>query len=226
MKHPQTCQICNLLLLGCLLVVFGSCRPESLDIVVEVHVVQWADPSLPEVGATVILEEQRLTNGVINSFFTEIDRSVTPASGVVELQTVRSNVLSLRIRVEQPDCFDEIVELNPEELLTDGTPNAIDVAVMPQCAIHADIHNETSPCPNFDVIYRWTPRNVYGAASDVKFTCETEWQAVSFGETENVVCYITGGTWLLHRRFWSCADSTNLDSIWCPVGEVVNLTLD
>ena len=93
------------------LLLFG-CEPEGQDIAFEVNVTQWANPNLPEVGATVVLEEQRLTNGVLNSFFTEIERATTPESGVVELQTVRSNVLSLRIRVEQADCFDEIVDLS------------------------------------------------------------------------------------------------------------------
>ena len=92
------------------LLLFG-CEPEGQDIAFEVNVTQWANPDLPEVGATVVLEEQRLTNGVLNSFFTEIERATTSEGGVVELQTVRSNVLALRIRVEQADCFDEIVDL-------------------------------------------------------------------------------------------------------------------
>ena len=204
----------------------AGCDPEGQDIVVQVNVTQWTDPDLPEVGATVVLEEQRLTNGVLNSFFTEIERATTSANGVVELQTVRSNVLSLRIRVEQVDCFDEIVELNPEDVMTDGTPNIVDVAVMPQSLINAEISNQTSPCPNYNMIYKWTPRDVEGAASEVRFTCETDWQAVEFGEVENVVCYLTGDTWLLYRRYWACADSTHLDSVWCPKGDVVNLTLD
>ena len=111
--------LASLLLLGC--------KPEGQDIAFEVNVTQWASPNLPEVGATVVLEEQRLTNGVLNSFFTEIERVTTPESGVVELQTVRSNVLALRIRVEQINCFDEIVDLNPEDVVIDGTPNVVDV---------------------------------------------------------------------------------------------------
>ena len=113
-----------------LLLLFG-CEPEGQDIAFEVNVTQWANPDLPEVGATVVLEEQRLTNGVLSSFFTEIERATSPESGVVQLQTVRSNVLALRIRVEQTDCFDEIVDLNPEDVMTDGTPNVVDVSVMP-----------------------------------------------------------------------------------------------
>ena len=45
------------------------------------------------------LEEQRLENGVLNGFYTEVDQAVTGADGVVELTTVRSNVLSIRLRV-------------------------------------------------------------------------------------------------------------------------------
>ena len=66
------------------LLLFG-CEPEGQDIAFEVNVTQWANPDLPEVGATVVLEEQRLTNGVLNSFFTEIERATTPESGVVAL---------------------------------------------------------------------------------------------------------------------------------------------
>lgn len=207
-------------------VLLTGCYPEGQDILIQVNVSQWANPDLPEEGATVVLEEQRLTNGVLNSFFTEIERATTPASGVVELRTVRSNVLALRVRVEQSNCFNELVELNPENVLTDGTPNVVDVTVMAQCLVNAEIQNETSPCPNYNLIYRWTPREVEGAASEVRFTCDTDWQAVPYGETENTACYITGGTWLLHRRFWSCADSTHLDSVWCPPGGAVMLELD
>lgn len=209
-----------------LILGWTGCDPEGQDIVVEVHAIQWAQPDVPEEGATVVLEEQRLTNGVLNSFFTEIERQTTDATGVVTLTTTRSNVLAIRVRVEQEGCFDEIVELNPEDLWTDGTPNVVDVAVMPQCRVTADIVNDNSPCPGFDVIYKWTPREVAGAASDVRWTCDTDWQAVGYGETENVTCYVTGDTWLLHRRFWSCADSTHLDSVFCPMGGVVDLTLD
>ena len=49
------------------LLLFG-CEPEGQDIAFEVNVTQWANPDFPEVGATVVLEEQRLTNGVLNSF--------------------------------------------------------------------------------------------------------------------------------------------------------------
>jgi len=207
------------------LLLFG-CEPEGQDIAFKVNVTQWASPNLPEVGATVVLEEQRLTNGVLNSFFTEIERVTTPESGVVELQTVRSNVLALRIRVEQINCFDEIVDLNPEDVVIDGTPNVVDVSVMPQCLVNATIDNTASLCPNYNMNFKWTPREVEGAASEVRFTCGTDWQTVGYGDAENAVCYITGGTWLLHRRFWGCVDSTNLDSVWCAPGGVVMLDLD
>ena len=69
----------------------------------------------------VVLEEQRLNNGVLNAFYTEIEEATTDESGLVELQTVRSNVLSIRIRAEKEGCFTEIVELNPETL-TSGEP--------------------------------------------------------------------------------------------------------
>ena len=70
-------------------------------------------PSTPVAGVRVVLEEQRLNNGVLNAFYTEIEEANTDASGVVELETVRSNVLSIRIRAEKEGCFTEIVELNP-----------------------------------------------------------------------------------------------------------------
>ena len=36
-----------------------SCKEEAQEILLEVTAVQWAQPMNPEVGATVILEEQR-----------------------------------------------------------------------------------------------------------------------------------------------------------------------
>ena len=110
--------------------------------------------------------------------------------------------------------------------MTDGTPNVVDVSVMPQCLVNATIDNTSSPCPNYNMNFKWTPREVEGAASEVRFTCGTDWQTVGYDDTENAVCYITGGTWLLHRRFWGCVDSTNLDSVWCAPGGVVMLDLD
>ena len=57
------------LLLGWALMSVSSCTTEDQEILVEVSALAWADAS-PEVGATVVLEEQRLSNGVLNGFYT------------------------------------------------------------------------------------------------------------------------------------------------------------
>ena len=203
-----------------------SCKEEAQEILLEVTAVQWAQPMNPEVGATVILEEQRLQNGVLNSFYTEVDRTSTDELGMARLQTTRSNVLSLRVRVEQEDCFDEWVELNPENLLSDGSVNHVDVAVMPQCLLQTSVTHAGEECNTSDMIYRWIPREVPNAASEVRWTCDTDWQALSPGQTYDQACWIAGGTWLLHQRYWSCIDSTYLDSVWCPPGGTLNVVLD
>ena len=50
---------------------------------------------------------------------------------------------------------------------------------------------------------------------------------VEGGGTDQSTCFVTGDTWLLHHRYWACAglDSTAIDSVWCPAGEVVSLNL-
>ena len=202
-----------------------GCDPEEQVVRFQVQTLEWANPSAAASGVRVVLEEQRLNNGVLNAFFTEIEEATTDGSGLVELQTVRSNVLSIRIRAEKEGCFTEIVALNPETLTTE-TPNAVDVLVMPQCFIEATIDNTNSPCPGSNTNYKWTPRNAVGAASDVRWTCETGWQGVAYGEVRYENCAISGGTWLLHRRNWACADSTLIDSVWCPAGGTVELVLD
>lgn len=213
-------------LLGFLVCIAWGCKPEPQSFTFHVTTTQWAVPNEPEVGATVILEEQRLQNGVLNAFFTEVERATTPASGNVTLSTLRSNVLSIRIRVEQQGCFDEVVEFNPESLTTGETANVVDVAVMPECQVTAQLTHDGTPCPSGDVIYRWIPRDVLGAQSETKWTCETGWQNLSPGQSSTEYCWISGGTWLLHQRYWSCVDSTHLDSVWCPAGEAITLTLD
>lgn len=208
----------------CVLLGMG-CTPKPQVITFEVSAVRWASPQEAEAGATVILEEQRLQNGVLNAFYTEVERGTTTGEEPVILSTVRSNVLSIRIRVEQENCFDELVEFNPELLTTDGTPNEVQVAVMPQCQVVAEITHDGTPCPSGELIYRWIPRDVPGAASDTRWTCDTGWQDVQPGSTETEYCWISGETWLLYQRYWSCVDSTNLDSVWCPQGGLVNLDL-
>ena len=220
MKGPWTIGLLISLAIGV------GCRPNDQEILLEIHTTKWSDPDSPESGATVILEEQRLQNGVLNSFFTEVERATTDGSGVVQLSTIRSNVLSIRIRVEQTDCFDEVVELNPESLASDGTINEVDVSVMPQCRVNGLISNTNNVCPSSDLIFRWIPRDVVGAASEVRWTCDTQWQGLPNGEFAEEYCWISGDTWLLHHRYWACLDSTHLDSVWCPKGAVVQLTLD
>ena len=204
-----------------------SCRPEDSSIRFRVACVEWADPSAPASQVEVTLEEQRLENGVLNGFYTEVDQAVTGADGVVELTTVRSNVLSIRLRVAREGCFEELVPFNPEDLTSGETLNHHEVAVMPQTRVDASLSNSLPECTNSNMIYRWIPRNVEGAASEVRWSCGTDWVAVEGGGTDQSTCFITGDTWLLHHRYWACAglDSTAIDSVWCPAGEVVNLNL-
>ena len=56
---------------------------------------------MPAEGVKIILEEQRLTNGVVNAFYTAVDERLTDASGMVELNTERTNVLAMRVRAEK-----------------------------------------------------------------------------------------------------------------------------
>ena len=203
----------------------SGCDTEEQVVRFQIQTSAWATPTTPVAGVRVLLEEQRLNNGVLNAFYTEIEEANTDASGLVELETVRSNVLSIRIRAEKEGCFTEIVELNPETLTT-TTPNPVEVVIMPQCFIQAELDNTNSPCPGTNTNYRWTPRDVTGAASDVRWTCDTGWQGLEDGEVKYENCAISGGTWLLHRRFWACADSTMIDSVWCPPGGTVELVLD
>ena len=203
----------------------SGCDTEEQVIRFQIQTSEWATPSAPVAGVRVVLEEQRLNNGVVSAFYTEIEEANTDASGMVELETVRSNVLSIRVRAEKEGCFTEIVELNPETLST-ATSNAVEVVIMPQCFVQAELDNTNSPCPGANTNYKWTPRDVTGAASDVRWTCDTDWQALEDGEVKYENCAISGGTWLLHRRFWACADSTFIDSVWCPAGGTVELVLD
>ena len=203
----------------------SGCDTEEQVIRFQIQTSEWATPSAPVAGVRVVLVEQRLNNGVVSAFYTEIEEANTDASGMVELETVRSNVLSIRVRAEKEGCFTEIVELNPETLST-ATPNAVEVVIMPQCFVQAELDNTNSPCPGTNTNYKWTPRDVTGAASDVRWTCDTDWQTLEDGEVNYENCAISGGTWLLHRRFWACADSTFIDSVWCPAGGTVGLVLD
>lgn len=189
---------------------------------------EWADPTAPATQVQVTLEEQRLENGVLNGFYTEVDQAVTGADGVVELETVRSNVLSIRLRVDRDGCFEELVLFNPEDLSSGETVNQQEVAVMSQTRVDASLSNTLPECTNSNMIYRWIPRDVEGAASEVRWSCGTDWVAVEGGVTDHSTCFITGDTWLLHHRYWACAglDSTAIDSVWCPAGGVVNLTLN
>ncbi len=204
-----------------------SCRPEDSSIRFRVACVEWADPYAPASQVQVTLEEQRLENGVLNGFYTEVDQAVTGADGVVELTTVRSNVLSIRLRVAREGCFEELVPFNPEDLTSGETLNHHEVAVMPQTRVDASLSNSLPECTNSNMIYRWIPRDVQGAASEVRWSCGTDWVAVEGGGTDQSTCFITGDTWLLHHRYWACAglDSTAIDSVWCPAGEVVSLNL-
>jgi len=221
---PCSCLVALTLLLAA---TTWSCRPEDSAIRFRVACVEWADPTAPATQVQVTLEEQRLENGVLNGFYTEVDQAVTGADGVVELETVRSNVLSIRLRVAREGCFEELVPFNPEDLTSGETRNHQEVAVMPQTRVEASLSNSLPECTNSNMIYRWIPRDVEGAASEVRWSCGTDWVAVEGGGTDQPTCFITGDTWLLHHRYWACAglDSTAIDSVWCPAGEVVSLNL-
>ena len=223
-RHFQCFAALALLLAG----TTWSCRPEDSSIRFRVACVEWEDPTSPASQVLVTLEEQRLENGVLNGFYTEVDHAITGADGVVELETVRSNVLSIRLRVEREGCFEELVPFNPEDLSSGEMVNDKEVAVMSQTRVDASLSNSLPECTNSNMIYRWIPRDVEGAASEVRWNCSTDWVAVEGGATDQSTCFITGDTWLLHHRYWACAglDSTAIDSVWCPAGEVVSLDLD
>ena len=136
------------------------------------------EPSAPASQVQVTLEEQRLENGVLNGFYTEVDQAVTGADGVVELTTMRSNVLSIRLRVAREGCFEELMPFNPEDLTSGETLNHHEVAVMPQTRVDASLSNTLPECTNSNMIYRWIPRDVEGAASEVRWSCGTDWVAV------------------------------------------------
>lgn len=216
-------QMFGWLLIGC---IGMTCRPEEQEILVDVEVVQWATPTAPASGVTVILEEQRVSNGVLNAFFTEVDRGVTDAFGQLQLTTLRSNVLSIRLRIEKEGCFDEIHELDPETLATQGNSNAITMSLVPQCVIQAEIVHEAEECPSESLLFRWIPRQLEGAASEYRFSCDEQWQGIGPGETQNETCLVSGGIWLLHQRSWTCIDSSFIDSVWCPPGGLIELRLD
>lgn len=225
LPRPCSCLVALTLLLAG---TTWSCRPEDSAIRFRVACVEWADPTAPATQVQVTLEEQRLENGVLNGFYTEVDQAVTGADGVVELETIRSNVLSIRLRVDRDGCFEELVLFNPEDLSSGETVNQQEVAVMSQTRVDASLSNTLPECTNSNMIYRWIPRDVEGAASEVRWSCGTDWVAVEGGVTDHSTCFITGDTWLLHHRYWACAglDSTAIDSVWCPAGGVVNLTLN
>ncbi|MDA0729155.1 MAG: hypothetical protein O3B70_06380 [Bacteroidetes bacterium] len=207
-------------LLGC-----GNRHPE--DILLRVRAFEWSQPGLPALGVDVTLEEQRLENGILNGYFTEVATESTGQEGVVELSTPLANVLSLRVRASKEGCFDEVVLLNPEDLLTDGTWNEVTLNIMAQCQVQATVRHD-SHCTNQPLLYRWIPRNVPGSQGDIRWTGGTDWNALNSPESDDVSALITGGTWLLHHRVWQCAgaDSTALDSVWCPEGGSIQFTLD
>lgn len=208
-------------------VLVGCDNRHPEDILLRVRALEWAQPGTPALGVDIALEEQRLNNGILNGYFTEVATASTGQEGVVELSTPLANVLSLRIRASKEGCFDEVVLLNPEDLLTDGTWNEVTLSIMSQCQIDASVlHN--SHCTAQPLLYRWIPRNVPSVDADIRWTGGTDWNAVNGSDSEQVAALITGGTWLVHHRVWQCtgADSTALDSIWCPEGGSIQFTLD
>ena len=87
MNQPAQIARFHTAMLAAGLLLLASCDREPQEITLEVSVVQWAQPDMPAEGVKVMLEEQRLTNGVVNAFYTAADEQVTDASGMVELNT-------------------------------------------------------------------------------------------------------------------------------------------
>lgn len=221
MKHCSPIAAIALLLLGC---------QSEFDNVwrLNIRTVQWDDASLPVSDVQVILEEQRLTNGVLNAFYTEVDEGVSDVNGKLILATERGNVLSIRLHVMKDGCFDEFVLFNPETLVTGEDGNDVDVAIMPACEVEATVSHVNNPCLDDNMIYRWIPRNPLNNGEDARWDCGKEWKAVAPGSSANESCRIVGDAWLAYQLVWSCggADSTVLDSAWCPAGGSLVLDLD
>ena len=55
----------------------SGCDTEEQVIRFQVQTSEWANPSTPVAGVWVVLEEQRLNNGVLNAFYTEIEEANT-----------------------------------------------------------------------------------------------------------------------------------------------------
>jgi len=204
-----------------------GCRERGdQEVWLRVHVHDWATPEVAVPNVQVTLEEQRLVNGVLNAFFTEVDAATTDANGTVELATVRSNILALRVVVASEGCFNEVIELNPEEVASNGVWNEVNAFLMPKCVVQATVAH-TGSCTTQPLLYRWIPREVEGSASELRWTCNTTWNAVPAQAVDETTCLLTGDTYLLHQRVWNCggSDSTVVDSVWCPKGGLVALDL-
>lgn len=218
-------------LFPCFLIAFSlaACRPENQnEWLFQIETASWLDENAPVAGVEVVLEEQRLNNGVLNAFYTEVDEGVTDNNGQLTLSTSRGNVLSIRLHLTKEGCFEEFVLFNPETLTTGSDGNVAKVGIMPACEVNATIHHANNPCMEDNLIHRWIPRDLPGTEENVRWSCGTDWQALEPGASTNQLCTITGDTWLAYQLIWTCqgADSVRLDSTWCPAGESLLLALE
>ena len=220
-------------LFHCSMIAFAlaiaGCRPDNHNVwVFQVETSSWLDANAPVTGVQVVLEEQRLNNGVLNAFYTEVDEGVTDGNGQLALSTSRGNVLSIRLHLTKEGCFEEFLLFNPETLTTGSEGNDAMVGIMPACEVNATINHANNPCMEDDLIHRWIPRDLPGTETSVRWSCGTDWEALEPGASTTQLCTITGDTWLAYQLIWTCqgTDSVRLDSAWCPAGETLSLTLE
>ena len=179
MNQPARIAHARWAMLAASLLLLSSCDREPQEIALAVSVVQWAQPDMPAEGVKVILEEQRLTNGIVNAFYT------AGRTAHRRLGEQHTNVLAMRVRRKKK--ADEILDISPSSLVTTDA-QSVQFGHHAPLLDQAEIDNANSPCPTTPMLYRIPEKWRRGV--DVKRPA-AQIATSSPGSLEGSTCYIT-----------------------------------
>jgi hypothetical protein len=179
--------IFNGLITACLVLAacsISSCNKDKNTVTVD-GVVLEKGLDTPLEGATVVFLCSKVTNGVFNAGYSEIDRVTTDASGAFHFEMKEERVSGYRISISKTGYFSSINDISGSDISA-GTPYTPTYSVPPEGFVSLRVYN-VLPANDDDVIaYSFTSgwagcyeccdnsmRYGYGASVDQNFTCKT-----------------------------------------------------
>jgi hypothetical protein len=199
-----------LILLAATSVLWMSCKKEESQVYKIKGQVYTAIDNSPLQGASVVLSQQVIANGIYNSNYTPAAESTTDASGAYAMEWDRTNSNGIKVVASFPDYISKTTYINPAYLSVGEAYNQ-NLTIHPQAFIQVRASNPDGASSDFFGI-TW-------ANANFECSCCNSTQVGFYGAVDSTyTCKLYGNTWLLFDKKFQTAEQDTIirDSIFVP----------